>query len=82
MGHNAFGIPVLSYFTSKNVFTGSRGLYNYKITPDEDLFVEVWWGRLCSKLATKEGEAHFPMTTEGHLAMLAWLEEQRQSHGT
>ena len=40
-----FDIPRFYYFESKNVFTGSRDqTFNYKITPGENLKVQIWHG--------------------------------------
>lgn len=73
---NAFDIPRIYYFESKNTFTGSRKDFNFKIVPDGELKVTVWHGFLCSDLAEMEAEASFPLSAEGHEKMLLWLEEQ------
>lgn len=73
---NAFDIPRIYYFESKNTFTGSRGNFNFKIVPDGELRVSTWHGFINSELATIEHEASFPISEEGHTQMLQWLDEQ------
>ncbi len=75
---NAFDIPRIYYFESKNPFTGSRGNFNFKVVPDGELKVTTWHGFLNSELAEIEHEASFPLTAEGHDEMLRWLEEMYQ----
>lgn len=72
---NDFDIPRLYYFESGNDFTGSRGNFNYRIDPGEELKVSTWTGFICSELAEKKTEKSFPMTEEGFQAMLGWLGE-------
>ncbi len=76
---NAFDIPGLYYFESKNIFTGSRKDFNFRIVPDGALKVSTWHGFLCSELAEMEQEAEFSLSMEGHAEMLAWLEEKYQN---
>lgn len=71
---NAFDIPNLYYFQSKNMFTGSRKAFNFKIVPDGELKVCTWHGFINSELAEIEHEADFPMTAEGFEEMLRWLD--------
>lgn len=73
---NAFDIPRIYYFESKNTFTGSRGNFNFKIVPDGELKVSTWHGFINSALATIEHEASFPISEEGHTQMVQWLDEQ------
>ncbi|MBQ8927064.1 MAG: hypothetical protein IJ055_02170 [Oscillospiraceae bacterium] len=81
---NAFDIPRIYYFESGNIFTGSRRDLNFRIVPDkEQMHVSTWHGMLCSELADMEDSADFPLSTDGHEQMLAWLEEvDRSSAGT
>lgn len=72
---NDFDIPGIYYFESKNIFSGSRGNFNYRIVPDEEMQVSVWHGFICSEKAEIETENSFPITEEGHAQMLKWLEE-------
>lgn len=73
---NAFDIPRIYYFESKNTFTGSRGNFNFKIVPDGELKVSTWHGFINSQLAQIEHESAFPISEEGHTQMLQWLDEQ------
>ena len=72
---NDFDIPGIYYFESRNIYSGSRGDFNFRIVPGEELYVSVWYGFLCSELAEMEQENHFPLTKEGHQDMLRWLTE-------
>lgn len=72
---NDFDIPGLYYFESKNIFSGNRGNFNYRIVTDEEMHVSVWHGFICSEKAQMEQGNSFPVTEEGHAQMLAWLGE-------
>lgn len=72
---NDFDIPRLYYFQSGNVFTGSRGNFNFRIDPAETMSVRTWQGFLCSDLAETEQENSFPITEEGFADMLTWMQE-------
>ncbi|MBR3629353.1 MAG: hypothetical protein IKN55_02640 [Oscillospiraceae bacterium] len=79
---NEFDIPRIYYFESKNIFTGSRKDFNFRIVPEEgELRVTIWHGFICSELAEPEGSSSFPLSAEGHEQMLAWLKEQYNSGG-
>ncbi len=82
-------IPTLHTFAMDNIFTGSCGLFRFrakpcveKITPKEvdfeksTIHVEYWHGILCYEKSQMEGEATFPMSEEGRLAMKAFLESK------
>ncbi len=74
---NDFDIPRIFYFESENIFTGSRGNLNFRIVPDkENMTVSIWHGFICSELTEMEATETFPLSEEGHAAMLAWLETQ------
>lgn len=74
---NDFDIPRIFYFESGNIFTGSRRDLNFRIVPDkENLTVSVWHGFICSELTEMEATETFPLSAEGHAAMLAWLDTQ------
>lgn len=76
---NDFDVPGIYYFESKNIFSGSRGDFNFRIVPEEgELCVTIWHGFICSDKAEIEAENRFPVTVEGHQQMLAWLEEMFQ----
>ena len=81
-------IPTLHTFAMKNSFTGSCGAFRFKIdphvemaTPKEvdfeksNIYVQYWHGPFCYEKSEMEGEATFPMTEEGRLALKTWLEE-------
>ncbi|MBQ8725200.1 MAG: hypothetical protein IJY74_05985, partial [Oscillospiraceae bacterium] len=71
-----FDIPRLYYFQSKNVFTGSKNnTFNYKISPAENLKVQIWHGLICSDKAEIEAEQEFPMDQDGFDVMIKWLED-------
>lgn len=73
---NDFDIPGIYYFESKNIFSGSRGDFNFRIVPEGESFnVTTWHGFICSDLTQPEEQNSFPLTTEGHAQMLAWLDE-------
>ena len=77
---NQFDIPNLYYFIAKNYFTGSRKNFNFKIDSDgSEMKVSTWHGFICSELAEFENSNTFPVTQEGHQAMLDWLEECYQN---
>ena len=82
-------LPTLHSFAMKNPFTGSVGLFRFRAVPkvemltpkevnfeESSIFVEYWHGLFCYEKSTMEGEATFPMTEEGRLAMKAWLESK------
>ena len=80
-------LPTLHTFAMKNPFTGSSGLFRFKITPNvvmatakevdfeqSSIKAEFWHGLFCYEKSTVEDEKVFPMTEEGRLEMKAWLE--------
>ena len=80
-------LPTLHTFAMKNTFTGSCGLLRFKIVPKVEMltpkevdmekssiFAEFWHGELCYEKSEMEGEATFPMSEEGRLALKNWLE--------
>ena len=80
-------LPTLHTFAMKNPFTGSSGLFRFKITPNvvmatakevdfeqSSIKAEYWHGLFCYEKSTVEEEKVFPMTEEGRLEMKAWLE--------
>lgn len=78
---NAFDIPKLFYFESKNTHTGSRGKLRYIIVPEGgQLQVSVWRQDLCYEIVRDrggiEGEAQFPLTEEGFEQMIAYLQTE------
>ena len=86
---SAVYLPVFHHFENGNVFTGSCGLFRYKITPNavmippknkevdyaaSSIQAEYWHGPLCYELSQIEGEKTFPMSQDGREEMLQWLE--------
>ena len=80
-------IPTLHTFAMDNIFTGSCGLFRFRIQPNvvkktpkevdmeaSSITAEYWHGQLCYELSEMEGKADFPMTPEGRESMKAWLE--------
>ena len=81
-------IPTLHTFAMENPFTGSCGLFRFRIQPNvvkatpkevdfeqSTIFVEYWHGPFCYEKSEMEGSETFPMTEEGRTAMLNWLVE-------
>lgn len=81
-------LPTLHTFAMNNVFTGSCGLFRFRIAPkvimatkkevdfeQSTIFVEYWHGLFCYEKSEMEGSETFPMTEEGREAMRVWLTE-------
>lgn len=84
---NELFIPTLHTFAMNNIFTGSSGLFRFRIAPnvvkksakevnmeESSITAEYWHGLYCYEKSKLEGRQTFPMTDEGRLAMKAWLE--------
>ena len=82
-------IPTLHTFEMGNTFTGSWKELRFRIEPvivkletkeidfqNSAIKVEYWHCPFCYEKSTMEGEASFPLTEEGRLAMKAWLESK------
>ena len=80
-------LPTLHSFAMKNPFTGSCGLFRFRIVPNvtmktpkevdmeaSSIHAEYWHGQFCYEKSEMEGAADFPMSEEGRLAMKQWLE--------
>ena len=82
-------LPTLHTFAMNNMFTGSLGNLRFRAQPavvknannskevdmeQSSIHVKYWYGPLCYEKSKIEGEATFPMSEEGRLAMKAWLE--------
>lgn len=80
-------IPTLHSFAMNNIFTGSCGVFRFRIepkvvkkTPKEvdmeasTIEAEFWHGPFCYEKSTMEGQSTFPMSEEGRQALKAWLE--------
>ena len=80
-------LPTLHTFAMENIFTGSCGLFRFKITPsvvklgkevdfaNSSMFAEYWHGPFCYEKSEMEGKETFPMSEEGRLAMKKFLED-------
>jgi hypothetical protein len=82
-----FFIPTLHTFAMKNIFTGSTGNFRFKITPNiqmktpkevdfesSSMLAEYWHGLYCYEKSAIEGQETFPLTEEGRLEMIKWLQ--------
>lgn len=76
MPEKNFEILPLEYFEFKNMFSGSKGDFNYKIIPKEQLEVIVWYGRKCSQKSEIIAENSFEFKEESRNLICEWLEEQ------
>ena len=83
-------LPTLHWFAMKNTFTGSAGLFRFRIVPDvkmktakevdfeaSSMRAEYWHGLFCYEKSEVEAEAVFPLTEEGRQQMHNWLLEHR-----
>lgn len=81
-------IPTLHTFAMKNPFTGSCGMFRYRIVPNvvmatpkevdfeqSTIEAEFWHGLYCYEKSEMEGKGSFPMTEAGKESMRKWLEE-------
>lgn len=80
-------LPTLHTFAMKNTFTGSCGLFRFKVVPSvtmngkevdfENCSVkaEYWHGQFCYEKSEMEGEKTFPLSPEGREDLISWLEE-------
>lgn len=81
-------IPTLHTFAMDNTFTGSCGLFRFKIKPNvvmatpkevdfeaSSITAEFWHGQLCYEKSEIEQNQTFPMSEEGRLEMKYWLEQ-------
>ena len=80
-------IPNLHSFAMKNSFTGSHGMFRFRIVPkvvmatpkevnmaESSLCAEYWHGLFCYEKSQIEDKREFPMSEEGRAEMQAWLE--------
>lgn len=81
-------IPTLHTFAMNNIFTGSCGLFRFRIAPSvvmlnqkevdmeaSSMLVELWRGPLCYEKSQVEESRTFPMSEAGRLEMKTWLED-------
>lgn len=80
-------IPTLHSFAMNNIFTGSDGMFRFRIAPnvvkkspkevnmaESTITAEFWHGAFCYEKSQIEGNETFPMTEEGRASMKLWLE--------
>ena len=80
-------LPTLHSFAMKNPFTGSCGLFRFRIKPNVEMATpkevdfekstmtaEIWHGLYCYEKSTVEDSRTFSMSEEGRLEMKQWLE--------
>ena len=81
-------LPTLHTFAMNNIFTGSCGNFRFRVAPHvematpkevdfekSNIYAQFWHGPFCYEKSEMEGEATFPMSEEGCLALKAWLED-------
>lgn len=79
-------IPTLHTFAMKNTFTGSLGLFRFRVQPNvimatpkevdfeqSTMLVEYWHGLYCYEKSEMEGQETFPLTDQGRQDMIDWL---------
>ena len=82
-------LPTLHTFAMNNIFTGSAGLFRFRVKPNvvmatakevdfeqSTLFAEYWHGLYCYEKSEMEGSAVFPMTEQGRTEMHRWLTDK------
>lgn len=80
-------LPTLHWFAMNNPFTGSCGLFRFRIIPNvvmatakevdfeaSSILCEFWHGPFCYEKSEMEQQQTFPMTEEGRSAMQEWLQ--------
>ena len=81
-------IPTLHTFAMKNTFTGSAGLFRFRIVPqiqmktpkevdfeNSTMSAEFWHGLYCYEKSQMEGQRSFSLSEAGRQEMLDWLKE-------
>lgn len=79
-------LPTLHTFEMENIYTGSLGLFRFRIVPNvvkstpkevdmaaSSMTAEFWHGLFCYEKSEMEGNETFPMSPEGREAMREWL---------
>ena len=82
-------LPTLHTFAMNNIFTGSKGLFRFRVVPEvvmatpkevdyanSVMHAAYWHGPFCYEKSTMEEEKDFPLTDEGREEMLRWLESK------
>ena len=74
-----FDMRQFYYYESGNIFTGSKGKFNFKIIPDtkeKKLNIRTWHGIICSDLAEMDKQEEFVLDENGFHEMIKWLENE------
>lgn len=79
-------LPTLHTFAMKNEFTGSCGMFRFRVKPNvimatpkevdfeqSTMVAEFWHGLYCYEKSTVEAQKTFPLTEAGREEMLQWL---------
>ena len=82
-------LPTLHPCAMNNIFTGSKGLFRFRVVPEvvmatpkevdfanSTMHAAYWHGLFCYEKSTMEEEKDFPLTDEGREEMLRWLESK------
>ena len=80
-------LPTLHTFAMNNIFTGSQGAFRFRVKPQvvmatakevdfqqSTILAEFWHGPFCYEKSAIEAEKVFPMTEEGRLELIDWLQ--------
>ena len=80
-------IPTLHTFAMNNGFTGSCGMFRFRIVPkvvmltakevdfsQSTMTAEYWHGLFCYEKSQMEAQQTFPMSEDGRQAMRQWLQ--------
>ncbi len=72
-----FDIARFNYFSSGNVFTGSKETFNFRLAGEDDrLVAAVWYGMLCYAKSEIKSQNSFDFTAEGLEEAIRWLETE------
>ena len=82
-------VPTLHSFAMNNLFTGSLGLFRFRVKPRIEMATQkevdfekstlqatYWHGLFCFEKSEMEGEAVFPLSEEGRQEMIRWLKSK------
>ena len=80
-------LPTLHWFAMTNLFTGSCGEFRFRAEPNvimatakevdfeaSTIKCEYWHGPFCYEKSVMEGKESFPMSEQGRLDLLNWLQ--------
>ena len=82
-------LPTLHTFAMKNSFTGSCGLFRFRVVPNvimatpkevdfeqSTMVAEFWHGLYCYEKSEMEGSAEFPLSEEGREELIEFLKSE------